>query len=92
MVKACESVQSSFTAKTRSPEQSIVMRPNGHSHGRGYNSRLMSFICCAPQAPSCQPTFTVLKIKYRGQMHGVMIAIEYSYKLDRKIILIYGAN
>ena len=23
-------------------------------------------------------------IKYGGQMHGVMIAIEYSYKLDRK--------
>ena len=24
-------------------------------------------------------------IKYEGQMHGVMIAIDYSYKLDRKI-------
>jgi len=26
------------------------------------------------------------------KMHGVMIAIEYSYKLDRKNILIHGAN
>ena len=25
-------------------------------------------------------------------MHGVMIAIEYSYKLDRKNILFYGVN
>jgi len=31
-------------------------------------------------------------IKYGGPTHGVMIAIEYSYKLDRKNILIYGAN
>ena len=64
----------------------------------GTNPRLMSSIWCAPQAPSC-PThiYTVLKaeskpIKYGGQMHGLMIAIEYSYKLDRKTILIYGAN
>ena len=30
--------------------------------------------------------------KNGGPMHGVMIVIEYSYKLDRKNILIYGAN
>ena len=28
-------------------------------------------------------------IKYGGQMHGVMIAIEYSYKLDRKKIFYF---
>ena len=65
------------------------MRHNGHSRGRGYDPRLMSSIWCAPQAPSC-PThiYTVLKesrpIKHGGQLHGLMIAIEYSYKLDRK--------
>ena len=31
-------------------------------------------------------------IKYGGPMHGAMIAIEYNYKLDRKNILIDGAN
>ena len=36
-----------------------------------------------------QPTFTQCPeksrpIKYAGQMHGLMIAIEYCYKLDRK--------
>ena len=29
-----------------------------------------------------------IPIKYGGQMHGVMIVIEYSYKLDRENILI----
>ena len=79
----------------------LVMRHNGHSHGRGYNPRLISSIWCAPQVPSCQThIYTVLKSGLRkadqssigGEMLGVMIAIEYSYKLGRKNILIYGAN
>ena len=64
------------------------MRHNGRSLGRGYDPRLMSSFWCAPQAPSCQThIYTVLKAALRKdgiQMHGVMIAIEYSYKLDRK--------
>ena len=79
----------------------FVMRPNRHSRGQGYNPRLISSIWCAPQAPSCQThIYTVLKAGLRkadkssigGEMLGVMIAIEYSYKLGRKNILIYGAN
>ena len=31
-------------------------------------------------------------IKYGVWMRSVMIAIEYSHKLGRKIILVYGAN
>ena len=67
------------------------MRHSGHSRGRGYNPRLMSSILYAPQAPLCQThIYTVLKAAlrkadqsstYRGQMHRVMIAIEYSYVL-----------
>ena len=56
----------------------------------------MSSIWYAPQAPLCQIyIYTVLKaaLKKADQSSmGVMIAIEYSYKLDRKNILIYGAN
>ena len=92
--KAWESVQSSTTVKTRSPEQSIV----GHetqwtqlwSRVRSQvdvihfvrstgaimsNSRLHSVKSCPEKS---RP------IKYGDQIHGVMIAIEYSYKQDRK--------
>jgi len=31
-------------------------------------------------------------IKYGGQMHDLMIAIEHSYKLDKRTILINFAN
>ena len=92
--KLVKSVQSSSTVKTRSPEQSIV----GHetqwtqpwSRVRSQvdvihlvrltgaivsNSHLHSVKSCPEKS---RP------IKYGGQMHGLMIAIEYSYKLDRK--------
>ena len=40
----------------------VVVRPSGHSCGRGYNPRLMSSIWCAPQVPSCQTyIYTLLK-------------------------------
>ena len=89
-----KSVQSSFTVKTRSPEQSIVghetqwtqpwsrvqsqvdvihlVRSTGAIVS---NPHLHSFKGCPEKS---RP------IKYGGQMHGVMIAIEHSYKLDRK--------
>ena len=92
--KLVKSVQSSSTVKTRSPEQSIV----GHEtqwtqpwsrvrsqvdvihlvHSTGTimsNPHLHSVKSCPVKS---RP------IKYGGQMHGLMIAIEYSYKLDRK--------
>ena len=94
VAKAYESVHSSSTVKTWSPEQSIV----GHEtqwtqpwsrvrsqvdvihlvHSTGAivsNPHLHSVKSCPEKS---RP------IKYGGQMHGVMIAIEYSYKLDRK--------
>ena len=94
-----KSVQKSSTAKTRSPEQSIVshevqwtqpwwrvqsqvdvihlMRSTGAIMSNPYLHSVKS--CPEKSRP----------IKYGGQMHGVMIAIEYSYKLDRKNILLY---
>ena len=92
--KLVKSVQSSFPVKTRSPEQSIVSNEAQwtqpwstvqsqvdvihlvHSTGAIMsNSHLHGAKSCPENS---RP------IKYGDQMHGVMIAIEYSYKLDRK--------
>ena len=97
VAKACKkSVQSNSTVKTQSPEQSIL----GHEtqwtqpwsrvrsqvdvihlvHSTGTivsNPPLRSVKSCPEKS---RP------IKYGGPTHGVMIAIEYSYKLDRKKI------
>ena len=54
-----------------------------HSHGQGYNPRLMSSIWCTPQAPLCLTHIYTLKICPDGHhMHSVMLAIVHSYKLD----------
>ena len=97
-----KSVQSSSTAKTRSPEQSIV------SHETQWTQPWSSVQSQVDTIHLVRSTGTIMSnphlhsiksclekrrpIKYGGQMDGVMIAIEYSYKLGRKNILIYGEN
>ena len=90
----CKSIQSSSTVKTRSPEQSIV----GHeTQWTQPWSKVQSqvdviHLVCSTGTIVSNPHLHSVKscpeksrpIKYGGQMHGVMIAIEYSYKLDRK--------
>ena len=89
--KLVKSVQSSSTVKTRSPEQSVV------GHGTQPWSRVQSqvdviHLVHSTDAIVSNPHLHSVKscpeksrpIKYGGQMHGLMIAIEYSYKLDRK--------
>ena len=80
--------------KTRSPEQSIV----GHeTHWTQPWPRVRSqvdvihLVCSTGAIMSNAHLHSVEScpeksrpIKYGGQMHGLMIAIEYSYKLDRK--------
>ena len=92
--KLVKSVQSSSTLKTRSPEQSIV----GHetqwtqawSRVRSqvdviHLVRSTGVIVSNPHLHSVKSCSVKSRpIKYGGQMHGLMIAIEYSYKLDRK--------
>ena len=85
-----KSVQSSSTVKTRSPEQPIVghetqwIQPWSrvrsqvdviHLVRSTTNPHLHSVKSCPEKS---RP------IKCGDQMHGLMIAIEYSYKLDRK--------
>ena len=97
-----KSIQSSSTAKTRSPKQSIV------SHEAQWTqrwSRVQSqvdviHLVRSTGAIVSNPHLHNVKsypeksraIKNGGQMHGAMIAIEYNYKLNRKNILIHGAN
>ena len=94
VAKACESVQSSSTVKAWSPEQSIVghetqwtqpwMRVRSlvdvihlvRSTGATVSNPYLHSVKSCPE--KSRP------IKYGGQMHGLMIAIEYSYRLDRK--------
>ena len=88
--------------KTRSPEQSIVGHETQWTQPwSGVRSqvdvihlvRSTGGIMSNPHlhsVKSCPEKST--PIKYGGPTHGVMIAIEYSYKLDRKNILIYDAN
>ena len=101
VAKACEKL-SRVAPQTRSPEQSIVSHETQwtqswsrvrsqvdvihlvHSTGAIVSNPHLHNIKSCPEKSS--------PIKYGGQMHGVMIAIEYSYKLDRKTILIYCAN
>ena len=89
-----KSVQSSSTVKTRSPEQSIV----GHetqwtqpwSRVRSqvdviHLVRSTGTIVSNPHLHSTKGCPEKSRpIKYGGQMHGLMIAIDYSCKLDRK--------
>ena len=89
LVKKCPKY--SFTAKTRSPEQSIVSHEARWTQPR---SRVQSqvdviHLVRSTGAVVSNPHLHSVKsypeknrpIEYGGQMHGVMIAIEYSYKL-----------
>ena len=80
--------------KTRSPEQSIVVHETQWTQPW---SRVRSQVDVIHLVRSTGAIVSNLHlhsvkscpeksrpIKYGGQMHGVMIAIEYSYKLDRK--------
>ena len=97
-----KSVQSSSTAKTQSPEQSIVVygtqwiQPWSWVRSKVdviYLVRSTGTIVSSPHLHSVKSCPEKSRpIKYGVQMHGVMIAVEYSYKLDKKNILIYGAN
>ena len=92
--KLVKSVQSSSTVKIQSPEQSIV----GHeTQWTQPWSRVRSQVDVIHLVRSTgtvvsNPHLHSVKsypeksrpIKYGGQMHGLMIAIDYSYKLDRK--------
>ena len=96
VAKVCEKVSRvrSSTEKTRSPEQSIV----GHeTHWTRPWLRVQSqvdviHLVCSTGAIVSNPHLHSVEscpeksipIKYGDQMHGLMIAIEYSYKLDRK--------
>ena len=88
--------ETSSTAKTQSPEQSIV----GHETQEQWTqlwSRVRSqvdviHLVRSTGAIVSNPHLHSVKscpeksrpIKYGGQVHSVMIAIEYSYKLDRE--------
>ena len=97
-----KSVQSSFKVKTRSTEQSIVSHETQLTQlwSRVRSQVDVILLVCSMGAIVSNPHLHSVKscpeksrpIKYGGQMHGVMIAIEYSYKLCRKNILIYAAN
>ena len=89
--------------KTWTPEQSIqvVMRPIGHYHGQKYNPKLMPSSDALHSCYYVSSISTVLKVAptEAGQSsldtkyaHSAMIAIEYSYKMGRKIIFICNAN
>ena len=81
---------------TRAVHNYIVMRPNEHNCGRGYNLRSMPSIWCPSQAPSCQfHIYTVLKAALRKDqvwVYNNIAIIECRFKLGRKIILIDGAS
>ena len=90
-----KSVQSSSTVKTRSPEQSIVghetqwTQPWSRVRSQVDVIRLVrstGAIVSNPHLHSVKGYPEKSRpIKYGGQMHGVMIAIEHSYKLDKKL-------
>ena len=92
--KLVKSFQSSSTAKTRSLEQSIVghetqwTQPWLRVQSRVdviHLVRSTGAIMSSPHLQSVKNCPEKSKpIKYGGQMHGLMIAIEYSHKLDRK--------
>ena len=107
VAKACElkSVQSCSTEKTRSPEQSIVSHEAQWTHQWLRVTSQVDFfplvhsigaIVSYPHLHSVKSCPEKSRpIKYGGQMHGVMIAMEYSsymYTSWTKNILIYGAN
>ena len=89
-----KSVQSSSTVKTRSPEQSIVGHetqwtqpwPRVRSQVDVIHLvRSTGAIVSNPHLHSVENCPDKSRpIKHGGQLHGLMIAIEYSYKLDRK--------
>ena len=80
--------------KTRSPEQSIVVHETQWTQpwSRVRSQVDVIHLVRSTGAIVSNPHLHSVKscpeksrpIKYGGQMHGVMIAIEYSYKLDRK--------
>ena len=92
--KLVKSVQSSSRVKTRSPEQSIVGYetqwtqpwPRVRSQADVIHLVLSTgAIVSNPHLHSVESCPEKSRpIKHGGQLHGLMIAIEYSYKLDRK--------
>ena len=102
MAKACKSVQSCSTAKTRSPEQPVVSHETQWTQPWSrvqsqvdviHLVRSASAIVSNPHLHSVKSSPEKNRpIKYGGQMHSVMIGIEYSYKLERKNILLCDAN
>ena len=89
-----KSVQSSSTVKTRSPEQSIVGHETQWTQPwpRVRSQVDVIHLVCSTGAIMSNPHLHSVEscpkksrpIKHGGRLHGLMIAIEYSYKLDRK--------